>query len=169
MTILQGEYLELRPLPEEDLPRLWKVYQGTPLYFDALGGDVNRLALADVHAQWQNARQNPGRTLFGAYHIVTGLLVGAADVQIDAPTPGAASLWLLIWGGFQRQGYGQECVALVEQWLAEQHNAALTHTIAAENEEGLSFAQLQGFLPTGETAPSPVGSGQVFWMQRDYS
>ena len=39
MTTLTTEYLELRPLPEDDIPRLWKVYQGTPLYFDGLGED----------------------------------------------------------------------------------------------------------------------------------
>ena len=41
-----------------------------------------------------------------------------ADVQVGAPEVGSASVWLMIWGGFQRQGYGQECMALLEAWLA---------------------------------------------------
>jgi RimJ/RimL family protein N-acetyltransferase len=167
MPTLQGDYLELRPLPEAHLPALLKVYQGTPLYFDGLGYDVQRLTPDDVRAQWQAARTAPGRTLLGIYHIVTDLLIGVADVQAGAPRPGdAAILLLLIWGGFQRQGYGQECLALLDQWLAGEHSAGVLWAIAAGNEEGQSFLRLQGFAPTGEPAAPPIGAGNAFWMRR---
>jgi GNAT superfamily N-acetyltransferase len=167
MTTLQGDYLELRPLPEAHLPALLKVYQGTPLYFDGLGYDVGRLTLADVRAQWQAAQTAPARMLLGVYHIVTDLLIGVADVQAGAPQPGdAALLLLLIWGGFQRQGYGQECMALLDEWLAAEHGAASLWAIAANNEEGQSFLRLQGFTPTGEPAAPPIGEGNAFWMRR---
>jgi hypothetical protein len=167
MTTLQGDYLELRPLPEAHLPALLKVYQGTPLYFDGLGYDVQRLTIADVRGQWQAAQSTPGRTLLGIYHSVTDLLIGAADVQEGAPRPGhAALLLLLIWGGFQRQGYGQECMALLEGWLAAEHDAASLWAIGADNEEGQSFLRLQGFAPTGEPATPPIGAGNAFWMRR---
>jgi hypothetical protein len=167
MPTLQGDYLELRPLPEAHLPALLKVYQGTPLYFDGLGYDVQRLALAHVRAQWQTAQATPGRTLLGVYHIVTDLLIGAADVQAGAPQPGdAAILLLLIWGGFQRQGYGQECMALLEGWLAAEHDAGSLWAIGTNNEEGQSFLQLQGFLSTGEPATPPIGAGSAFWTRR---
>jgi hypothetical protein len=167
MTTLQGDYLELRPLPETHLPALLKVYQGTPLYFDGLGYDVQRLTLADVYAQWQAAQATTGRTLLGIYHIVTDLLIGVADVQAGAPRPGdAAILLLLIWGGFQRQGYGQECMALLEQWLASEHEAASLWTIGTDNEEGQSFLRLQGFAATGEPAAPPIGVGSAFWLRR---
>lgn len=58
--ILTGDYIELRPLPEDDLPRLLKVYQGTPLYFDGLGDRADRLTLDDVRAQWQRAQERRG-------------------------------------------------------------------------------------------------------------
>src|SRR5262245_21138793 len=96
MTALHGDYLELRPLPESHLPALLKVYQGTPLYFDGLGYDVRRLALADVRAQWQAAQTASGRALLGVYHIVTDLLIGVADVQADAPQPGDTAILLLL-------------------------------------------------------------------------
>ena len=166
MTMLRGDYLELRPLPEAHLPALLKVYQGTPLYFDGLGYDVQRLSLADVRAQWQAAQATPGRTLHGIYHIVTDLLIGAADVQAGAPRPGdAAILLLLIWGGFQRQGYGQECLALLEEWLATENETSLW-AIVADNEEGQSFLQLLGFAPTGAPATPPIAAGKAFWMRR---
>jgi hypothetical protein len=167
MTTLQGDYLELRQLPEAHLPALLKVYQGTPLYFDGLGYDVQRLTLADVREQWQAAQETSGRTLLGIYHIVTDLLIGVADVQAGAPRPGdAAILLLLIWGGFQRQGYGQECVALLAGWLADEHDAASLWAIGADNQEGQSFLRLQGFVSTGEPAAPPIGAGTAFWMQR---
>lgn len=166
MTTLIGDYLELRPLPQADLPALLKVYQGTPLYFDGLGDDASRLTLADVRAQWQAAGATPGRALLGVYHIETDLLIGAADVQEGVPEPGAAALWLLIWGGFQRQGYGQECVALLDAWLAEARGATVLYAIAAGNEEGRSFLRLQGFAPTGESAAPPIGRGRAEWLRR---
>jgi hypothetical protein len=167
MTTLQGDYLELRPLPETDLPALLKVYQGTPLYFDGLGYDVQRLTLADVCVQWQAAQTTSERMLLGVYHIVTNLLIGVADVQAGAPQLGdAAILLLLIWGGFQRQGYGQECMALLEGWLAAEHSATSLWVIAADNEEGQSFLRLQGFIPTGEPAAPPIATGSAFWMRR---
>src|SRR5262245_60277968 len=167
MTTLQGDYLELRPLPEQHLPALLKVYQGTPLYFDGLGYDVQRLTLGDVRGQWQAAHAASGRVLLGVYHTVTDLLIGVADVQASAPQPDASTiLLLLIWGGFQRQGYGQECMALLASWLADEHGAESLWAIAADNEEGLSFLRLQGFEPTGELATPPIGQGRVFWMRR---
>ncbi|HMO58947.1 MAG TPA: GNAT family N-acetyltransferase [Roseiflexaceae bacterium] len=164
MTIeLQGEYLELRPLPEQDLPALLKVYEGTPLYFDGLG-QHSPLTLAAVRAQWQAAQDTPRRELLGVYHRVTDLLIGAADIQIGTPHPTSAAVWLLIWGGFQRQGYGQDCMALLEAWLIGGGHAETLCAIAAENAEGISFLELQGFQRTGEPATPPIGSGNAFWM-----
>lgn len=160
---LRGDYIELRPLPEDDLPRLLKVYQGTPLYFEGLGDRTDRLTLADVRAQWQRAQESSNRVLFGVYHPVTGLLIGAVDVQIGVPRPESAAVWLLIWGGFQRQGYGQECMALIESWLIPDKVSTLC-AIAANNEEGISFLELQGFRRTNLPAEPPVGRGAAFWM-----
>ncbi|NWG21743.1 MAG: GNAT family N-acetyltransferase [Chloroflexi bacterium] len=160
---LTGDYLELRVLPETDLPQLLKVYQGTPLYFDGLGDRADRLTLADVRAQWQAAHDAPDRVLLGVYHPVTGLLIGAADVQVGIPRPEAATVWLLIWGGFQRQGYGQECMALLESWLIPGMVTTLC-AIATNNDEGISFLELQGFRRTDQPADPPIGRGSAFWM-----
>jgi RimJ/RimL family protein N-acetyltransferase len=167
MPMLQGDYLELRPLPEDHLPALLKIYQGTPLYFDGLGYDVRRLTLADVRAQWRAAQDAPGGTLLGIYHIEADLLIGVADVQRAAPRPDAAAIrLLLIWGGFQRQGYGQECMGLLESWLLAEPSASVLWATAAANEEGLSFLRLQGFQATEEPATAPIGEGRAFWMRR---
>jgi GNAT superfamily N-acetyltransferase len=167
VTTLQGEYLELRPLPEQHLPALLKIYQGTPLYFDGLGYDARRLTLADVRAQWQAAQAAPGRAMLGVYHRVTDLLIGVADVQVGTPQPrSAAILLLLIWGGFQRQGYGQDCMALIEEWLMAETEAESLWAIAADNEEGLSFLRLQGFEPAGQPVVPPIATGRAFWMRR---
>jgi RimJ/RimL family protein N-acetyltransferase len=166
MTTLEGEYLQLRLMPESDIRTLLKIYQGTPLYFDGLGDSAPRLTTDDVRAQWQAAQETPGRSLFGVYHIETGLMIGAVDIHVDAPEPGAATIWLLIWGGFQRQGYGQECMAMVEGWLNDEHSVDTLYAIAANNEEGRSFLHFQGFTPTGEDAVSPIGKGRAFWMRR---
>lgn len=162
---LTGDYLELRPLPEHDLPTLLKVYQGTPLFFEGLGDRAARLELAEVQAQWQ-AAQAPDRALLGVYHSETNLLIGAIELRLGVPMPDAAALWLLIWGGFQRQGYGQECMALLEHWLAAQPGVTALYAMAANNDEGRSFLALQGFVPTGMPAEPPIGRGRAEWMLR---
>lgn len=164
MTVLTSEYLELRPLPEADLPSLLKVYQGTPLYFDALGHPPAQLTLADVRSQWDRVQRSPGHHLLGVYHSVTGLLIGGIEVRVGHPSPTSATIWLLIWGGFQRQGYGQDCMAMLEGWLIPDQGVETLCAIAAENEEGVSFLEMQGFHRTGEPAESPVGRGRAFWM-----
>lgn len=165
---LTGDYLELRPLPERDIPALYKVYQGTPLYFDGLGDRAERLRLAEVRAQWERA-QEPGNYLLGVYHIETDLLIGGVELTVGDPTPDDACVWLLIWGGFQRQGYGQECMNLLRFWLDETQQVRLSYALAASNEEGESFLAMQGFIPTDQTQPSPIGRGTTMRMHNPAS
>lgn len=162
---LQSDTLILRPLTEDDLPDLLKIYIGTPLYFDALGVDAQTLTLEDVRAQWQAAQDTPGRSLFAIEHPVVGLLIGAVDVQINAPEPGVATIWLLlIWGGFQRQGYGQEVADLLEEWLLAREGMREVRVVAAGNEEGLSFWQMRGYAPSGGSAVTPFRGARAQWL-----
>lgn len=164
---LEGETLILRPMTEADLPDLLKIYIGTPLYFDALGIRTETLTPDDVRTQWQAAQDMPGRTLFTIEHPVVGLLIGVADVQVNAPKQGVAAIWLLlIWGGFQRQGYGQEVAELLDEWLLEQEGIRDIMVVAANNEEGMSFWQLQGYEPNGETAAAPIRAAPAQWLVR---
>lgn len=164
MVTLLGEYLELRSLPEQHLPALLKVYQGTPLYFDGLGYDVQQLTLADVQAQWQAAQQTVGRHLLGIYHRVTDLLIGCVDVQFDTPQQYETTiLLLLIWGGFQRQGYGLESIALLFDWFIQRPMIGLW-VIASNNEEGISFLAQQRFVATEQPATPPIATGKAFLM-----
>lgn len=154
---LEGDTLLLRPLREADLADLLKIYIGTPLYFDALGIPTHTLTLDDVRTQWQTAQVTPGRTLFAIEQPVVNLLIGVADVQTHTPEPGMATIWLLlIWGGFQRQGYGQEAAELLETWLLAQTGITALRVVAATNEEGMSFWQLRGYVPNDLPAHAPL-------------
>lgn len=165
---LTGDTLLLRPMTEADLLDLLKIYIGTPLYFDGLDVAPDTLTLEDVHAQWQAAQDTPGRSLFAIEHPVVGLLIGVADVQINAPEPGVATIWLLlIWGGFQRQGYGLEVADLLEEWLLAQDDIDEVRVVAARNEEGLSFWQMRGFVPNGKPAIAPVRGAPAQWLVRE--
>jgi hypothetical protein len=55
-------------------------------------------------------------------------------------------------------------MALLESWLITGEGLETLCAIAAENEEGVSFLELQGFRRTDGPAPSPVGGGRTFWM-----
>jgi RimJ/RimL family protein N-acetyltransferase len=164
---LEGDTLILRPLTEADLPDLLKIYIGTPLYFDALGVNAQTLTLDDVQAQWQAAQTTPGRMLLAVEQPVVNLLIGVVDVQTHAPEPGVATLWLLlIWGGFQRQGYGQEVAELLEEWLLSQEDIGELRVVAAANDEGLSFWQLRGYVSSGEAAVAPIRNAPAHWLIR---
>lgn len=161
MSTRQGDYLELRSLPQQDLPALLKIYQGTPLYFEAQGLKPAQLTLATVEQQWVHAQTIVGRELLGMYHLETNLLIGVLDHQYDYPFHGAHAIWLLlIWGGFQRQGYGQECMALIT------HDHEDLWALASTNDEGHSFLGYYGFRDTNQQAPLPVGGGSSTWLRR---
>ncbi len=164
MPTLTGKHLQLRPLPESSLPDLLVVYQETPDFFAALGDDVARLTLADIRFQWESAAAIPERRLLGVYQGVSGPLIGVADIHIGVPREDAASVWLLIQRQNQRQGYGQECMALIETWLIASQGVTTLCAIAAHNQEGFDFLQLQGFHSAGIDAVPPIGTGQAFWM-----
>ncbi|MCG8348284.1 MAG: GNAT family N-acetyltransferase [Chloroflexales bacterium] len=164
---LEGDTLIVRPLAEAELPTLLKIYQGTPLYFEALGIKPNSLTLDDVRAQWQAAQSASERLLLGVEVPAVDLLIGVVDVQLHYPEPGITTFWLLlIWGGFQRQGYGQEVTALVADWLIVEGITEL-RVVAADNEEGLNFWQLRGFSPSGEMTTAPLRNAPARWLVRD--
>jgi RimJ/RimL family protein N-acetyltransferase len=164
---LDGDTLIVRPLVESELLTLLKIYQGMPLYFEALGINPHSLTLDDVRAQWQAAQSASKRLLLGIEVPAVDLLIGVADVQLDYPEPGIATFWLLlIWGGFQRQGYGQEVTALIADWLIEEDITEL-RVVAPDNEEGLKFWQLRGFTPSGEIASAPLRDAPARWLVRD--
>jgi RimJ/RimL family protein N-acetyltransferase len=164
---LEGDTIVVRPLAEAELPALLKIYGGTPLYFEALGVAPASLSLVDVQAQYRAAQAAPGRYLLGVEVPAVDLLIGVVDVQAGYPAPGIATVWLLlIWGGFQRQGYGQEVVGLVEEWLTAEHGVGELRVVAADNEEGLSFWRLRGFAPSGEAAAAPFRGARARWLVR---
>jgi GNAT superfamily N-acetyltransferase len=159
---LADDRIELRPLPQTDLPELLRIYHATPAFFAAIGGAAERLTLQDVLAQWR-AAQASGRALLGVYLSAAGRLIGVADVQVGAPREEAAALWLLIEASAQRRGYGQACMALIEAWLIPDAGVRTLCAAAGSNADGLSFLELQGFQITDEPAPPPVGEGQAIW------
>jgi len=159
MTELHGQQLVLRLLTESDLPDLLRVYQATPDYF-GLAGPTS----ADVWQQWHLAQITPGRQLFGIYHRDVRQYIGAADVQIGVPQPETAALWILIESRWQHQGYAQECIAILEQWLISVQGVESLCAIASRTETSLRFLELQGFRETDTPAVAPVGSEPAFWM-----
>ncbi len=162
---LEGDLLHIRSLNEAELPTLLKIYIGTPLYFEALGIAPDTLTLDDVRAQWQAVQTTPQRLLLGIEVPAVNLLIGVADLQLHYPDPGQATIWLLlIWGGFQRQGYGQEVVDLLEEWLSTQHGITELRVVAANNEEGLRFWQWRGYVPNGTSAPAPIRNARAQWL-----
>jgi RimJ/RimL family protein N-acetyltransferase len=164
MITLESSILLLRPLSMVDLPDLLHIYQATPAYFLALGDDPTRLTYDHVIAQWHAAETDDRRQLFGVYLRSSSTLIGVADVQIGQPRPDVAGIWLLIGQAFQRHGYGQDCLGLLEGWLIPGQGVETICAICAEDPASIEFLALQGFQRTDQVAVTPIGAGTAFWM-----
>lgn len=153
---LEGDTIVVRPLSAAELPTLLQIYSGTPLYFDALGIKTTDLTLAEVRNQWAAVQANPQRYLFGVEVPAVNLLIGVVDIELHTPAPPIATLQLLlIWGGFQRQGYAQEVMELVEAWLVAHQAIDELQVVAAANDDGVRFWRLRGYTQSGAVAPTP--------------
>lgn len=164
MTHLVSGQLALQLLAESDLPNLLRVYQATPDFFTGSGGAPALPSLDDVRQQWQTAQLGSNRYLFGIYQQQTGQLIGAADVQIGVPQPETAALWILIEGSWQHQGYGQECIALLEHWLIAEQGVESLCAIASSSAACLRFLEFQGFRATDTDTIAPIAGMPAHWM-----
>ena len=89
-------------------------------------------------------------------------ILGTGGVGGTLGTRWAAAGYEVVFGS--RQPESEKCLALLEEWLIPGQGVTTLCAIAASNQEGISFLELQGFQRTGEPAPSPIGSGDAFWM-----
>jgi ribosomal protein S18 acetylase RimI-like enzyme len=114
------------------------------------------------------AQRTDGRTLFAIVRRHDHLLVGVADVQLEATMSGTATIeLLLIAGPYQQHGYGSEAADILERMLCVNPNIELVLAGVAEASTlGQRFWQRRGYEYSGSTTHDPVTSRSTVWLAK---
>lgn len=113
-TPLSSPRLTLRPVRQDELPQVLRLYQDTPAYFQLALGTAEVTA-EDVAEWFAEARGDPRRHFWGLYLPPEQAMVGVADFVVGYPTPREVFLGLLLVASpWQGKGLGAEAVRLLE-------------------------------------------------------
>jgi ribosomal protein S18 acetylase RimI-like enzyme len=167
-TASHGRQVCLRPLEDDDLDAVVRLYRSTPNYFAAIGYGRESVGKLQLQDELADAQRRDGRMLFAIQRCSDQALVGVADVDVEATMSGTATITLLLIGGpYQRQGYGSEAADLIEQALfAEPEVEFVLAGVAESSELGLRFWQRRGYQYGGTTTHDPETERTTVWLAK---
>lgn len=163
-----GSQVQLRPLEDDDLDAVISLYRSTPNYFAAIGFGREAVSKLALQRDFTEAQRTDGRTLYAIVRRHDHLLVGVADVQLEATMSGSATIELLLIGGpYQQHGYGSEAADMIERELCAAPNIELVLAGVAETSTlGQRFWQSRGYEYSGSTTHDPVTSRSTVWLAK---
>ncbi len=167
-TVYHGRQVCLRPLEDDDLDAVERLYRATPNYFAAIGYGREPASKLQLQDELAAAQRTDGRMLFAIECCSEHMLVGVADVSVEATMSDTATIALLLIGGpYQRQGYGSEAADLIEQALfAEPEVEFILAGVAEGSELGLHFWQRRGYQYSGVTTHDPETERTTIWLAK---
>lgn len=168
MAHLHGQLVTLRPLTDDDLDVVLNLYRSTPNYFAAIGYGREPISKMQLQRDFQAAQGSAGRTLWAILRLPDHLLVGIADVELEAPMSDTATIGLLLIGGpFQQHGYGSAAADLLERMLFAQPEVEFVSAGVAESSQiGQRFWQRRGYAYSGSTTHDPQSSRTTVWLAK---
>ncbi len=163
-----GKRVLLRPLEDDDLDTVVRLYRSTPNYFAAIGYGREPASKLELQRDFMDAEASDGRTLYAIVRSEDRALIGMADVQVEAMMSATATIALLLIGGpYQQQGYGSDAADLLEQALCSTPNVEFIMAgVAASSLLGQRFWQSRGFLYSGSTSHDPLTSRTTVWLAK---
>ncbi len=163
-----GQHVCLRPLEDDDLDAVVRLYRSTPNYFAAIGYGHEPVSKLQLQDELADAQRSDGRTLFAIERCDDHALIGVADVHIETIMSDTATIGLLLIGGpYQQQGYGSEAADLIEQALfAEPEVEFIMAGVAEGSELGLRFWQCRGYQYSGVTTHDPETERTTIWLAK---
>lgn len=146
IPVLRGERVVLRPLREDDRPRLREILAepSVAIWWDTRGPDVS---LDELYAESQDAAS--GVTPFAID--LDGELIGTIEYyEKSEPDYRHASIDLLVDTAHQNQGFGSEAIRTLAHYLFEvRGHHRLTIDPAVANERAVRAYGRVGFRPVG--------------------
>ena len=113
-----GQQVRLRPLEDDDLDAVMRLYRFTPNYWSAIGYGRDPVSKIQLQTDFWEAQRTEGRQLYAIVRRTDNALIGVADVQLEATMSDTATIALLLIGGpYQQHGFGSEAADLLEQSL----------------------------------------------------
>lgn len=163
-----GQSIRLRLLEDDDLDTVVNLYRATPNYFATTGFGRELTSTLQLQSEFIEAQQTDGRTLFAIERLADRVLVGIADVQLEATMSDTATIALLLIGGaYQQHGYGSEAADLLEQILfAEPEVEFIMAGVAESSLLGQRFWQSRGYEFSGTTTHDPQSSRTTLWLAK---
>ena len=153
----------VRALTEADIPEMYALCAGNPLYYEHFGAPLTQESLrADLTAL-------PPGTAPEQKHFV-GLwrdnkLIALLDLICDFPAPGTAYIgWFILAAGVQGQGVGSQLIAQLCTALTAAGMKKIRLAYVQTNPQSKRFWAKNGFSPTGEE--SDMGSYRAVLMER---
>lgn len=163
-----GKQVLLRPLEDDDLDKVVRLYRSTPNYFAAIGYGREPPSKLELQRDFVDAQSSDGGTLYAIVRSADRTLIGMADVQLEATMSDTATIALLLIGGpYQQQGYGSDAADLLEQTLCSTPNVEFIMAGVAESSLlGQHFWQSRGFQYSGTTSHDPLTSRTTVWLAK---
>lgn len=164
----RGRQVCLRPLEDDDLDAVVRLYRSTPNYFAPIGYGREPVSKLQLQNELADAQRSDGRILFAIERCCDHVLIGAADVHVEATMSDTATIGLLLIGGpYQQQGLGSEAADLIEQALfAEPRVEFIMAGVAESSELGLRFWQRRGYQYGGSTTHDPETERTTIWLAK---
>lgn len=163
-----GSQIQLRPLENDDLDSVVSLYRATPNYFTAIGFGGEPVSKLALQRDFMEAQRTGSRMLYAVVRRDDHVLVGVADIQLEATVSGTATIELLLIGGpYQQRGYGSEAADILERELCATPNIELVQAGVAETSKlGQRFWQSRGYEYSGSTTHDPITSRSTVWLAK---
>jgi RimJ/RimL family protein N-acetyltransferase len=163
-----GPLVHLRPLEDDDLDTIIRLYRSTPNYWSAIGYGRDPVSKLQLQSDFLEAQRTEGRHLFAIVRHEDNSLIGVADVQLEATMSDTATIALLLIGGpYQQYGYGSEAADLVEQALFSNPEIEfITAGVAESSRLGQRFWLRRGYQYSGSTTHDPQTSRTTVWLAK---
>lgn len=163
-----GRQVRLRPLEDDDLDAVMRLYRFTPNYWSAIGYGRDPVSKLHLQSDFLEAQRTEGRQLYAIVRRSDNALIGVADVQLEATMSDTATIALLLIGGpYQQHGFGSEAADLLEQALfSDPEIEFITAGVAESSKLGQHFWLRRGYQYSGSTTHDPQSSRTTVWLAK---
>lgn len=163
-----GQTVRLRPLRDDDLDTVVRLYRSTPNYYATTGFGREPNNKLTLQRELMEMQRTDERVLYAIERRADHVLIGFADVQLESMMSDAATIVLLVIGGpYQHQGYGSDAADLLEQALFSEPDVDFIMAGVAEpSAVGVRFWQKRGYEFSGLTTHDPQTSQTTLWLAK---
>mgnify|MGYP004579899801 CR=1 FL=1 len=152
----------VRALTEADMPEMYALCAGNPLYYEHFGSPLT----------WESLHSDltalpPGTTPEQKYFVGlrrNGKLIALLDLICDYPAPGTAYIgWFILAAEVQGQGIGSRLIKQLCDMLSASGIKKIRLAYVLGNPQSKRFWEKNGFRPTGEE--KDMGSYRAVCME----